>query len=99
MQLYVNDSISISLDASNLIPYSANSKEDFVEVDELDGRKLLEFEEPMPSLIVSSPTRLASAMSSAPLRCRRLRRTSSTNGSSKAMPSGGLPMTFQTFSA
>jgi hypothetical protein len=57
MQLYVNDSISISLDASNLIPYSANSKEDFVEVDELDGRKLLEFEEPMPSLIVSSPTR------------------------------------------
>jgi hypothetical protein len=45
--------------AANLIEHNrANSKEDFVDVDELDGRKLLlEFEEPVPSLILSSPTR------------------------------------------
>ena len=59
LQLTVNDSTSISSDASNLIEHNrANSKEDFVDVDELDGRKLLlEFEEPVPSLILSSPTR------------------------------------------
>jgi hypothetical protein len=57
-QLTVNDSTLISSDASNLIePNMANSKEDFVDVDELGGRKLVEFEEPMPSLIVSASTR------------------------------------------
>ena len=38
---------------------AANSKDDFVDFNEdtLDGRKLLEFTEPMPSLVVSSSTR------------------------------------------
>jgi len=47
----------------------------------------------------SSHARSASAMFSAPLRCRRLRRTSSMNGSSKAMLSGGLPTMSQEFVA
>src|SRR5580704_5939683 len=47
----------------------------------------------------SSQGRSASAMFSARHRCTRLRHTSSTNGSSRAMPSSGLPTTSREFVA
>ena len=57
LQLATNDTLRFRQTPSNLIePNTANLKDDFVDVDELYG-ELSELEEPIPSLIVSSPTR------------------------------------------